>query len=101
MIKDSTTRVQKYLDRLATAKGYHKECIHTFLTGDGEEISLLASDLKELVQFARDAQHVPLSDVVIRDLYSEEVHWDMVGPYVIAFARSIEAAHGITQEKHQ
>lgn len=51
MIKDSTIRVQKYLDRLATAKGYHKECIHTFLTGDGTEISLRASDLNELLQF--------------------------------------------------
>ena len=56
MIKDSTTRVQKYLDRLATAKTYDKECIHTFLIGDGEEISLLASDLKELCQFALDSQ---------------------------------------------
>ena len=62
MIKDSTTRVQKYLDRLATSKGYDKECIHTFLTGDGEEISLLASDLKELCQFALDSQRTPLSD---------------------------------------
>lgn len=50
---------------------------------------------------ASQAQRVPLSDAVIRDLYSEEVHWDMVAPYVIAFARSIEAAHGITQEKQQ
>ena len=46
---------------------------------------------------ASQAQRVPLSDAVIRDLYSEEVHWDMVAPYVIAFARSIEAAHGIKE----
>ena len=62
MIKDSTTRVQKYLDCLATAKSYDKECIHTFLIGDGEEISLLVSDLKELCQFALDSQRTPLSD---------------------------------------
>lgn len=48
---------------------------------------------------ASQAQRMPLSDAAIRDLYSEEVHWDLVAPYVIAFARSIEAAHGITQEK--
>lgn len=46
---------------------------------------------------ASQAQRVPLSDAEIRDLYSEEVCWDMVAPYVIAFARSIEAAHGIQQ----
>ena len=55
MVKNSMIRVQKYLDRLALAKGYHKECIHTFLTGDGTEISLLASDLKALLQFASAA----------------------------------------------
>ena len=54
MIKDSTTRVQKYLDRLATAKGYHKECIHTFFDKDGNEIPLLVSDLKELAQVIYD-----------------------------------------------
>lgn len=48
---------------------------------------------------ATQAQRVPLSDEYIRDIYAEESHWDMVAPYVIAFARSIEAAHGITQEK--
>lgn len=47
---------------------------------------------------ASQAQRVPLSDAEIRDLYSEEVHWDMVAPYVIAFARSIEAAHGIKEQ---
>ena len=63
------------------------------------------ADLVELSDYATkkleasQAQRAPLSDAAIRDLYSEEVHWDMVAPYVIAFARSIEAAHGITQEK--
>ena len=45
-----------------------------------------------------DEPRKPLSDAAIRDLYSEEVCWDMVAPYVIAFARSIEAAHGIKEQ---
>lgn len=48
---------------------------------------------------ASQAQRVPLSDEYIRDIYAEESHWDIVAPYVIEFARSIERAHGITQEK--
>jgi hypothetical protein len=61
------------------------------------EICRLHARVQEIE--SAQAQRMPLSDAAIRDLYSEEVHWDMVAPYVIAFARSIEAAHGITQEK--
>ena len=46
----SLQRIQKYLDRLAIAKGYHKECIHAFIDKDGAEIPLLATDLKALLQ---------------------------------------------------
>ena len=52
MIKNSMLRVQKYLDRLATAKRYNQECIHSFLDGGDTETSLLVSDLKALLQFA-------------------------------------------------
>ena len=52
MIKNSMLRVQKYLDRLATAKRYNQECIHSFLEGGDTETSLLVSDLKALLQFA-------------------------------------------------
>lgn len=48
------------------------------------------------IHAAATAQRKPLSDEYIRALYDEESHWDMVAPYVIAFARSIEAAHDIT-----
>lgn len=51
MIKDSADRVQKYLNRLASAKQYDKECIHGFGDKDGET-SLLVSDLNVLLQFA-------------------------------------------------
>lgn len=106
MIKDSTTRVQKYLDRLATAKGYHKECIHTFFDKDGNEIPLLASDLKELAQFALDSQLAPLSDEQIADLQEKYVggpcpSYPLDASDWINFARAIETAHGITQEKRQ
>ena len=50
--KNSLQRIQKYLERLELAKGYHKECIHAFIDKDGEEISLLATDLKVLLQQA-------------------------------------------------
>ena len=46
----SLQRIQKYLDRLAIAKGYHKECAHAFIGKDGEEIPLLVADLKALLQ---------------------------------------------------
>ena len=46
----SLQRVQKYLDRLAIARGYPKECIHTFIDKDGDEIPLLVADLKVLLQ---------------------------------------------------
>lgn len=46
----SLQRIQKYLERLELAKGYHKECVHAFMDKDGEEISLLATDLKVLLQ---------------------------------------------------
>lgn len=55
MIKNSMLRVQKYLDRLSTAKGYDRECIHSFLEGEDVETSLLVSDLKALCQFASSA----------------------------------------------
>ena len=46
----SLQRIQNYIERLEIAKGYHKECIHAFIGKDGEEISLLAADLKALLQ---------------------------------------------------
>ena len=46
----SLQRIQKYLERLELAKGYHKECIHAFINKDGDEIPLLVADLKVLLQ---------------------------------------------------
>jgi hypothetical protein len=54
MIKNSMLRVQKYLDRLAAAKQYDKEYIHSFGGKDGET-PLLVSDLNVLLQFASAA----------------------------------------------
>ena len=48
--KNSLQRIQKYLDRLAIAKGYPKECIHTFIDKGGGEIPLLVADLKVLLE---------------------------------------------------
>ena len=46
----SLQRIQKYLERLELAKGYHKECVHVFINKDGDEIPLLVADLKALLQ---------------------------------------------------
>ena len=46
----SLQRIQKYLERLELAKGYHKECIHSFIDKNGHEIPLLVADLKALLQ---------------------------------------------------
>ena len=46
----SLQRIQKYLERLELAKGYHKECVHVFINKDGDEIPLLVADLKVLLQ---------------------------------------------------
>ena len=48
--ENSLQRIQKYLDRLAIAKGYHKERIHSFIDKNGHEIPLLVADLKALLQ---------------------------------------------------
>lgn len=41
----------------------------------------------------------PLTDEAIRTLYGEsDGHWQMVGPQVLCFARSIESAHGIQEQ---
>lgn len=39
----------------------------------------------------------PLAEAEIKSLYGES-NFDVTGPYVIAFARAIEAAHGITNK---
>ena len=48
--KNSLQRIQKYLDRLSTAKRYNQECIHSFLEGWDGETPLLVADLKALLQ---------------------------------------------------
>ena len=63
----SLQRVQNYLERLELAKGYHKECIHTFIDKDGDEIPLLVADLRALLQQvattpAHPAEGVPAPD---------------------------------------
>jgi hypothetical protein len=44
-------------------------------------------------------QRQPLTDEEIRDFYGDNNNFDLTGPYVIAFARAIEAAHGIGEKK--
>ena len=60
--KNSLQRVQKYLDRLAIARGYPKECIHTFIDKDGDEIPLLVADLKVLLQIVTTSSNTDAKD---------------------------------------
>ena len=46
----SLQRVKNYLERFEQGKGYYKECIHAFIDKGGDEIPLLVTDLKALLQ---------------------------------------------------
>ena len=48
--KNSLQRIQKYLERYEVGKGYCRECIHSFISRNGDEIPLLVADLKTLLQ---------------------------------------------------
>ena len=48
--KNSLQRIQKYLERFEVGKGYCKECVHSFIDKDGDEIPLLVADLKVLLE---------------------------------------------------
>ena len=61
-IAKSLQRVKNYLDRLAIAKGYPKECIHTFIDKDGDEIQLLVADLKVLLQIVTTSMNTDAKD---------------------------------------
>jgi hypothetical protein len=39
----------------------------------------------------------PLTNEQIREFYNDNNNFELTGPYVIAFARAIEAAHGIKE----
>lgn len=70
---------------------------HVFVPRLLSEIEALQSRVQELE--ASQAQRVPLTDEAIRTLYGEsDGHWQMVGPQVLCFARSIESAHGIQEQ---
>ena len=48
---------------------------------------------------ASKVERKPLTDEAIRTLYGEsDGHWQMVGPQVLCFARSIESVHGIQEQ---
>ena len=46
----SLQRVKNYLERFEQGKGYYKECIHSFIDKNGDEIPLLVADLAVLLQ---------------------------------------------------
>ena len=48
--KNSLQRIQKYLERFEVGKVHYRECIHSFINRNGDEIPLLVADLKALLQ---------------------------------------------------
>ena len=48
--KNSLQRIQKYLERFEVGKVHCRECIHSFINRNGDEIPLLVADLKALLQ---------------------------------------------------
>jgi hypothetical protein len=45
----------------------------------------------------KPAQRKPLTDEKIKELYGDDDNFRMTNKYVVAFARAIEAAHGIKE----
>ena len=58
----SLQRIQKYLERFEVGKGYCKECIHSFIDKDGDEIPLLVADLKVLLQIVTTSSNTDAKD---------------------------------------
>jgi len=56
-----------------------------------------ADIIKELVEDGIDLDN--MTDEQIKDFYGDSSNFDLVGHYVISFARAIEAAHGIGGEQ--
>ena len=50
----SLQRVKNYLERFEQGKGYYKECIHSFIDKNGDEIPLLVADLKSAAAASND-----------------------------------------------
>ena len=54
----SLQRVKNYLERFEQGKGYYKECIHSFIDKNGDEIPLLVADLAVLLQQVTTASRI-------------------------------------------
>ena len=64
-----------------------------------ERIARAGVEQRRALHEALQQERVPLTDEAIRTLYGEsDGHWQMVGPQVLCFARSIESAHGIQEQ---
>ena len=58
----SLQRIQKYLERYEVGKGYCRECIHSFINRNGDEIPLLVADLKVLLQIVTTSMNTDAKD---------------------------------------
>ena len=58
----SLQRIQKYLERYEVGKGYCRECIHSFVNRNGDEIPLLVADLKVLLQIVTTSMNTDAKD---------------------------------------
>jgi hypothetical protein len=63
---------------------------------DPEASSALPNDVTAIPLYTTpQPKREPLTDEQIREFYNDNNNFELTGPYVIAFARAIEAAHGI------
>ena len=63
--KNSLQRIQKYLERYEVGKGYCRECIHSFVNRNGDEIPLLVADLKVLLQIVTTSMNTDAKDAAL------------------------------------
>ena len=72
--------------------------LSAFDLADGEHALYTEQQVRQLLATAK-VERKPLTDEAIRTLYGEsDGHWQMVGPQVLCFARSIESVHGIQEQ---
>lgn len=90
--------LKENISAFGDTKGKAKERAAFYLVSQHEQLLYWQQQVRQLLAAAK-VELKPLTDEAIRTLYGEsDGHWQMVGPQVLCFARSIESAHGIQEQ---
>ena len=90
--------LKENISAFGDTKGKAKERAAFYLVSQHEQLLYWQQQVRQLLAAAK-VERKPLTDEAIRTLYGEsDGHWQMVGPQVLCFARSIESAHGIQEQ---